>query len=80
LLVSSGAAPLLMGGRLCQLSHLNLTEALWVWLPDLLFVLCCCLDLDVLGIELLVAWFLFGIDLVGFALGIAELDSLVARF
>ena len=69
-----------MGGRLCQLSHSNLTEALWVWLPDLLFVLCCRLDLDVLGIELLVAWFLFGIDLVGFALGIAELDSLVARF
>lgn len=80
LLVSSGAASLLLGGRLCRLSHLNLTEALWVWMPDLLFVLCCCLYLDVLDIELLVAWFLFGIYLVGFALGVAELDSLVARF
>jgi hypothetical protein len=68
LLVSSGAALLLLGGRLCRLSHLNLTEALWVRLPDLLFVLSCCLDLDVLAIELLVAWFLFGIDLVGLSL------------
>lgn len=80
LLEGSGAAPLLLGGRLRRLSHFNLTEALWVWLPDLLFVLCCCLYLDVLDIELLVAWLLFGIYLLGFALGVAELDSLVARF